>query len=387
MKVNRERLATLFITLCETDSPSRKEGKMAAMVKDIFAELSPDSSFEDDSSQVTGSECGNLLFRFAGSLSKEPVFLNCHLDTVEPGIGVRVKRENNVFTSDGETILGSDDKAGIAALIEAMRVIREHRLTFRPVVFIFAVCEEIGLLGAKALNPDHIQANFGYALDSTGFGRVIISAPACNQVRITVKGIAAHAGLHPEKGINSISLAAQALAKVKCGRIDKESTVNFGVITGGVASNIVPEEVIIDGEIRSHSQEKLNQISDEITSIFTTTITAWQDENNEVTGKPEVKISIKPDFPLMKLTMEDKVISEIQKAATAIDMPLGFGIAGGGSDANILGSYGLKTAIIATGMTNVHTTDEQVSLDDMEQLTRLIISLLVSDTNSFTAEK
>lgn len=378
MKVNRERLASLFITLCETDSPSRKEGKMADKVKELFGKLSPDSWFEDNSAIVTGSECGNLFFRFPGSLDSEPIFLNCHLDTVEPGIGVKVNRKNNIFTSRGETILGSDDKAGIAALIEAMRVIRETGLSCRPVEFILTVCEEIGLLGAKALDPDNIQADFGYALDSTGFGRVIIAAPACNRVRITVKGAAAHAGFHPEKGINAITLAAQALSKVKCGRIDEETTVNFGVITGGVASNIVPEEVRIDGEIRSHSQKKLEEMSRDITSIFTTTLAAWQSENNEAGKRPEVKINIKPDFPLMKLDMEDKVISEVQKAAAAVDIPLEFGIAGGGSDANILASYGLKTAIIATGMTNVHSTNEQVSLDDMEQLTRLIISLLVA---------
>ncbi len=379
MIINRERLAELFVTLCETDSPSRQEGRMADKVKELFIELSPDSSFEDDSASVTGSECGNLFFRFAGSLDEEPIFINCHLDTVEPGTGIKVNRKNDVFTSRGATILGSDDKAGIAALIEAMRVIRENRFAFRPVEFVLTVCEEIGLLGAKALNPDHIQAKFGYALDSTGFGRVIISAPACNRVQIVIKGTAAHAGFHPERGVNAITLAALALSKIQSGRIDQVSTVNFGTIKGGVASNIVPEEVIIGGEIRSHSQEKLDALSREITSIFTTTIAKWQDTGNRITAAPEVQISIKLDFPLMQLTMNDKVICEIQKAANAVRIPLEFGIAGGGSDANIFNSYGLKTAIIATGMTNVHSSDEQVSLDDMEQLTRLIISLLIPD--------
>ncbi len=376
MEINRERLADLFITLCETDSPSRREGQMAARVKELFAELSPDSSFEDESAVVTGSECGNLFFRFRGSLAEEPIFMNCHLDTVEPGIGVRVNRENDVFTSRGETILGSDDKSGIAALIEAMRVIRENGLALRPVEFILTVCEEIGLLGAKALDPGNIKAKFGYALDSTGFGRIITAAPACNRVWILVKGAAAHAGLHPEQGVNAITLAAQALSKVKCGRIDAETTVNFGKIKGGVATNIVAEEVIIDGEIRSHSQKKLDELSLKIAYIFTSTVAAWQDVTGEAASRPEVEISMKSDFPLMKLTTGDKVVKEIQKAASAVNIPLELAIAGGGSDANIFNSYGFKTAIIATGMTKVHSTDEQVSLDDMEQLTRLIIALL-----------
>ena len=196
--IDQDRLANTFVQLCETDSPSRREGKMAAELKKIFSALGPDESFEDDSAPVTWSESGNLFFRFAGTTEQEPLFFNCHMDTVQPGIGVRVQREGDIFTSVGDTILGSDDKSGITALIEAMRIIRGHDLPFRPVEFIFTTCEEIGLLGAKALNPEHIRAKFGYALDSSGFGRVIIGAPASNRISITVHGVAAHAGLHPE---------------------------------------------------------------------------------------------------------------------------------------------------------------------------------------------
>ncbi|HHD56572.1 MAG TPA: peptidase M20, partial [Desulfobulbaceae bacterium] len=128
MSVNPERLAATFIKLCETDSPSRHEGKIANELKKIFAVLSPDTSFEDESAAITGSESGNLFFHFSGTTEKEPIFFNCHMDTVEPGVGVRVKREDDLFTSAGDTVLGSDDKSGIAALIEAIRVIRERNL-------------------------------------------------------------------------------------------------------------------------------------------------------------------------------------------------------------------------------------------------------------------
>ena len=374
--INRERLADTFVELCETDSPSRHEGRMAQRLREIFAPLAPDEVFEDDSARTTGSESGNLFFRFAGALTAEPVFFNCHMDTVQPGTGVKVRRQGDLFTSTGETILGSDDKSGIAALIEAMRILREREIPFRPVEYVFTTCEEIGLLGAKALDPAHIQARFGYALDSSGFARVVIGAPAANRLRITVYGCAAHAGLHPEWGINAMILAARALAQTPDGRIDTESTVNFGIINGGVASNIVPEKVVLEGEVRSHSEEKLARLTSQIEHIFRATVDNWQDAGGQAKGRPGLDFVVEPDFPLMHLDSDSKVIREIRRAAESISLDLSLEVAGGGSDANIFNGYGLETAIIATGMTNVHSTSEQVELDDMVRLTELILALL-----------
>ena len=376
MKIDRERLALTFIRLCETDSPSRREAGMAALLTEMLCEQGLEPPFEDDSAGETGSECGNLFFQIKGSLDREPLFFNCHMDTVEPGTGVKVVRKDDLFTSLGNTVLGSDDKAGIAALIEALQVIRENKLPHIPMEYVFTTCEEIGLLGAKALNPEHIRAKIGYALDTTGSGRVIIGAPASNRLKIIIQGLAAHAGLHPERGINAITLAGQALARAPLGRIDRESTVNFGTIQGGTASNIVPEQVIIEGEVRSHSSEKLEQLTREIEQVFQETIQAWHNPGGETPGLPNLKFIVEPDFPVMQLSTADTVIRLIDQAATAIDLNLSYEVAGGGSDANIFNSYGLETAIVATGMTHVHSTDEQVSLEDMVALTRLILALV-----------
>ncbi len=376
MKINRERLALTFTQLCETDSPSGQEGRMAALLTDMLCQLDAAPPFEDDSAAQTGAQCGNLFFRFNGSLDRDPLFFSCHLDTVEPGTGIRVVRKDDIFTSLGNTILGSDDKSGIAALVEALHIIRENNLPHIPMEFVFTTCEEIGLLGAKALNPDNIQAKIGYALDSTGFGRVVIGAPTSSRLRITIKGAAAHAGLHPERGINAIILAGKALGAVPCGRIDEETTVNFGVIQGGAASNIVAEQVYIEGEIRSHSTEKLDQVAREIEQGFRRVIDTWSDPSGKAQAVPELDFRVEPDFPIMKLSREDEVIKRVDQAAQAIDMKLSYEVAGGGSDANIFNGYGLQTAIIATGMTHVHSTDEQVSLQDMVDLTRLILALV-----------
>jgi len=380
MEVNRERLAANFTELCEIDSPSRQEGRISQRLQQLFRGLGAVEVAEDNSSGRTGSECGNLIIRFEGSLDLEPIFFSCHMDTVQPAQGVRVKRIGDLFTSAGETILGSDDKSGIAACIEAMRLLREHKQPYRPVEFVITTCEEIGLVGAKALDPHRVRAKEGYALDSSGFAKVITHAPAANRLTITVTGVAAHAGLHPEWGVNALVLAGKALAGVPSGRIDEETTCNFGTISGGTASNIVPEKVVIEAEVRSHSMEKLERLTEEIREIFTATVAAWTDPGGEAQGRPSVTMEVRQDFPVMRLDQEDRVIRRVDAAARAIGMELSYEKAGGGSDANIFNGHGLATAIIATGMAQVHTTSEQVELQDMVDLTRLLVALLTEES-------
>ncbi len=376
MAVHSERLAALFTELCEIDSPSRQEGPISRRLQAIFQELGPEEIIEDDSSGRTGSECGNLVIRFRGNLELAPIFFSCHMDTVQPAQGVRVKRVGGLFTSEGDTILGSDDKSGIAACVEAMRILQEQGLAHRPVEFVITTCEEIGLVGAKALDPQLVRAREGYALDSSGFARVITHAPAANRLTITVNGVAAHAGLHPEWGVNAMILAGKALAQVPNGRIDEETTANFGTISGGAASNIVAEKVVIKAEVRSHSMEKLERVTGEIREIFTAVVAGWTDPTGEAKGCPSVSVEVRQDFPLMRLEREDRVIRRVDAAARSIGMELVYEKAGGGSDANIFNGAGLATAIVATGMTHVHTTNEQVELQDMVDLTRLLIALL-----------
>lgn len=377
--IDAERLAETFITLCEIDSPSKKEGRVAAYLKKIFSEDFSDAEIlEDDSASQTGSDTNNLIIRFPGSTDIEPIFFNCHMDTVEPSVGVRVKRENDIFYSAGNTILGGDDKAGIAILIEAMRSIQQSKTPHGPVEFVFTTCEEVGLLGAKHLDYSLLKAKMGYALDSTGTDMVIIGAPAANHLHIEIKGLAAHAGLHPEQGINSIQLASQAIAKLSLGRLDQESTANIGLISGGNATNIVPEITKIEGEVRSHSSEKLAMYTKKIENTFDEVIKNWSKANNTIESWPKLTFKSVEEYPALKLNTDDSVIKRIDDAAKRLHRQLEHVVAGGGSDANIFNGNGTKTAIIGIGMTNVHTTDEQISLNDMIYTTELTISSLTT---------
>jgi tripeptide aminopeptidase len=376
MTINRERLASVFTTLCEIDSPSKLEGRVAAYLINLFTEMGA-KVFEDDSAGKTGADCGNLFVRFPdGGMDKDPVFFNCHMDTVLPATGVKVKREGEVFSSAGDTVLGSDDKAGIASLIEVMRTLQENNIPYGPVEFVFTTCEEVGLLGAKAIDPSNITARIGYALDSSGINRVVVGAPAANRISAKIKGVASHAGLSPEKGISAIHLAAKAIARLKLGRLDSESSANIGVISGGMASNIIPESVLVQGEVRSHSVKLLEEYTEQIRTIFQEEIDNWSDPEDVVEGRPSLDFTAVDDFPILKLDRDSAVIKRVEAAAASLDRELHYVIAGGGSDANIFNGYGLQCAILSTGMDKVHSTRETIKLSDMALTAELILAIL-----------
>ncbi len=373
--IDRERLAGTFVQLCEIDSPSREEGRVASYLSDLFTELGSESVVEDDSAAKTGADCGNLVVRFSGTVDKEAIFFACHMDTVEPGRGVKVRRVGDNFTTLSNTVLGGDDKSGIAAVIELIRVLKEESLPHGPIEIILTTCEEIGLLGAKNLDPGLVLAKSGYALDSTGIDTVITGAPAANRLKVEVHGIAAHAGLNPEQGVSAFCLAARAIADLRLGRLDEQSTANFGLIKGGVATNIVPDLITIEGEVRSHSPAKLRDYTFEIESTFRNVVKGWSEQVG--TGKhPSVEITVEKEYPVLSLEDDDPTILRVRRAGDLLEREIIFQVAGGGSDANIFNSYGLKTAIIATGMDKVHTTDECLDLRDLVSLTELLLAVV-----------
>jgi tripeptide aminopeptidase len=376
MSINLERLAAVFTTLCEIDSPSKQEGRVAAFLTSLFTEMGAEV-FEDDSAARTGADCGNLFVRFpGGGLDREPVFFNCHMDTVVPATGVRVRREGEVFTSAGDTVLGSDDKAGIASLIEVMRTLQEKNIPHGPVEYVFTTCEEVGLLGVKALDPKQIAAKIGYALDSSGINRVVVGAPAANRIRAGITGLASHAGLAPEKGISAIHLAARAIARLELGRLDQESSANIGLIKGGTATNIVPESVIVEGEVRSHDVSLLKEHTEHIRAVFQEEVDNWAPSRGTPGAKPSLQFAVTDDYPVMKLAQDSAVIRRVEAAARTRGVHLDYVVAGGGSDANIFNSFGLQCAILSTGMDRVHSTRETIKLSDMALTAELVLAIL-----------
>lgn len=380
MNINPERLAQVFTDMCTIDSPSGEEALLARFLKDLFALEFPEAIIlEDDSSVVTGSDSNNIVVHFPGDLPGEPIFFNCHLDTVAPSRGVKVVRDGSRFTSAGDTVLGGDDKGGIAILIEAIRSIKEANLAHLPFDLVFTTCEEVGLRGAKALDISLLRAKEGYALDSTGVDLLITGAPAANHFHFTITGAAAHAGLHPERGINAIQLAARCLADLTLGRLDEESTANIGRITGGKATNIIPESVLVEGEVRSHSMNKLAAYSRQVEDTVQSVIDNWTPAPGAQLGvgvRPRIDFQLTLEYPAMHIERTASVLQRVDTAAARLKREIRYERAGGGSDANIFTGKGLQTAIIGIGMDHVHSTEESIDLQDMARTAELVRSLL-----------
>ena len=358
LRINRDRLADTFRQLVLIDSPSREEGAVADWIKRTLKEKIGAEVIEDQSRGQTGSESGNIIARIPGTEKVVPLFFNAHMDTVEPGRGIKIIFKDGIFQSDGTTVLGADDKAAIAILIETVRLLKEHNVPHGPIEFLFTVCEEIGLLGAKSLDPALLEAKAGYALDSSDPEVLINQAPCAIRFKIRIVGKAAHAGLHPELGINAIQVAARALAEVPLGRIDEYTTTNVGLIHGGKATNIVPEEVELEGEVRSHNPDKLREVQDQVLGTFHRIALDFDQGENpgrENPGLPLIKTEVVDDYPLMSVSEGHPLITTAAKAAKGLGRKLRLDMTGGGSDANIFNAKGLATVIMGIGMQNVQS--------------------------------
>jgi len=374
IKINRDRLADTFRQLVLIDSPSREEGAVAGWIKRTLKEEIGAEVIEDQSRDQTGSESGNIIARIPGTEKIIPLFFNAHMDTVEPGRGIKIIFKDGIFQSDGTTVLGADDKAAIAILIETVRLLKEHNVPHGPIEFLFTVCEEIGLLGAKSLDPALLDAKAGYALDSSDPEVLINQAPCAIRFKVRIVGKATHAGLHPELGINAIQVAARALAEVPLGRIDEYTTANVGLIHGGKATNIVPEEVELEGEVRSHNPEKLREVQDQVLGTFHRIALDFKPVENS--GLPLIKTEIIDDYPLMSVSEGHPLITTAVKAAKGLGRKLRLDMTGGGSDANIFNAKGLATVVMGIGMQNVHTTSEHIRLDDMVATAELVLEII-----------
>lgn len=377
--INRERLMDAFRFLVKIDSVSRQEGEIAKELTKILGSMGAET-FIDNAGEKTGSNTGNLIAKFRGTENIPPLLLNAHMDTVEPGRGVVPVLKDGTFTSDGTTILGADDKSAIAVLLEVMTVLKENNIPYGPIEMVLTTCEEIGLMGAKHLDMSLITAKYGYALDATDTEGIITHAPSANKIEFKVHGRDAHAGAAPEKGINAIHLASKAIAGLELGRIDKETTCNIGIINGGIATNIIPNLVTVKGEVRSHNDDKLKKVTSDIIASFENTVKNYGEISSD--GLPRVDVAVDDDFSRTDIPENHPVVVLAQKAAANLGRNMVTKITGGGADANIFYANGIITGVIGTGMRDMHTVRESVSVDDMVKTGELLLEIIKLHTQN-----
>lgn len=329
---------------------------------------------EDDAGEKLGGNCGNLWAFLPGNKAgATSVLFSAHMDGVEPCGGTTVVQKDGYLYSDGTTILGGDDKSGVVGIIEGVRMLVEENVEHGDIQILFTIAEEGGVNGSRCMDRSKLKAEVAYALDGEGApGEVVIGAPGQYKWTISVHGKKAHGGLEPEKGINAIMIAAKALAEVeRYGRIDEETTCNIGVIGGGVATNVVPDLVVIEGDVRSRNNEKLEAVREELVSTICNAVEKF---GGKFTAEVEHKYSS------FLIDTNSTVVKLAERACELYNLPLAITQTGGGSDANFFNAYGVPCVILGTGMKNVHTVEEFIKEEDLYNSALMVYGILQAAT-------
>ena len=364
--INQERLLQEFMELIQIDSETKHERIICDVLKEKLTALGLDV-VEDNTTGITGHGAGNLVATLNGNADGPVIYFTCHMDTVTPGTQIKPSIKDGYVVSDGTTILGSDDKAGISAILEGIRVLKEQNLSHSTIQVIITVGEESGLVGAKALDPSLVKAEYGFALDSNGkVGDIIVSAPTQAKLKAVVYGKAAHAGVNPEDGISAIQVASRAIMKMPLGRIDEETTANIGTIEGGKATNIVCPRVDILAEARSLVPEKMEAQVEKMRKALLNAAEEFQ---------THIDIDVEVMYPGFKFSEQDLVTQKAIAAVEKIGRKSRLLSSGGGSDANVIAGFGIPTVNLAIGYEEIHTTNERMPISELYKAAELVIAL------------
>lgn len=367
--INEKRLIERFMDYVRIDSETLNEKAFDDLIYSQLELLGFDM-YKDQAGEKIGSNGYNIYALKKGQLEGDSLIFSCHTDTVKPGIGIVPVLEDGVIRSATDTILASDDKAGIAAVMEAVTTIVESEKPHRDIEIIFTIAEEGGLRGAKNLEYDRIQSKKAVILDSGGpVGNLVVSAPAQDKIFATIKGKPAHAGIEPEKGISAISVAAEAIVNMKLLRIDSETTANIGSLIAESATNIVCPEAKIIAESRSLNNDKLKMQTQHMVSCI--------EEAAKKYGTT-VEIKVETMYEAFNIPSDDAFLLELSAIMKSLDLTVALASTGGGSDANIFNQKGIKAINLGTGMTGAHTLEEHIKVEDLLNLTKVVFSIMTT---------
>ncbi len=369
--VNLDRMTKELLECIRIPSPSLQEKRFAARVRAALVGLGIKCQ-EDDAAKKIGGDCGNLLARVPGKRSLPTLLLCAHLDTVETGEGISPRIVNGVVRASANTVLGADDKAGVVAILETLRLLKEQKIPHGPLEIVFTVAEEKGLLGARNFDWSRLQAQAAFVLDSAApVGGIIARAPAYDALDITVTGRAAHAGANPQNGVSAIQIAAAAVAKMRLGRVDEKTTANIGLISGGAARNVVPDRCTLKGEARSHSPAALRrQVQHMLRCLHQAAAQAGGG----------IEVEIERQFEAFRAPMNSLPVRLAKAAAGRLGLPFHAGVSGGGADTAIIAAAGIPAVTINTGFENPHSPQECISLEQLRRLGEYTLALVqISD--------
>jgi tripeptide aminopeptidase len=361
------RLIETFLALVRIDSPAGSEAALGAHIAGRLEKLGCRVRFDDAESR-TDSECGNLIAELPGTAAGRTIVLSAHMDTVMPGRGIVPVVEDGVVRSAGETILGADDKAGIAAILECLERLAESGVARPPLRVLFTVGEEMGLQGAKVLDPADLTGDVCLVLDADGVpGGIVTAAPTHYTFKATFTGKAAHAGVEPEKGRSAVVMASRAVAAMRIGRLDPETTANIGTVQGGVATNVVAPSCVLTGECRSLDPAKAEAARVEMDEAMSSAASA---------GGGAVSTSWTKEYDGFRFAEDDPLLALVEDACRDVGLEPRRFDTGGGSDGNVFSAKGLPSLVLASGMQNVHGTGESIRVEHLEAMVRLLLAVI-----------
>ena len=367
MQIDPHKLVKLFLELAQIDAVSRQERPVADYIIHYLSQLNMPVEEDDTGPKIQGN-CGNLITRrFPDQSGSSPVLLMAHLDTVSSTAQLKPVIEQGIIHSDGTTILGGDNRAGVALILYILTELATRNLSHRNLEIVFSVAEEVGMYGASHLDFSRIHSREGYVLDcSHKPGGYVAVTPTAIDFKVDFIGRAAHSGVNPDNGINALSMAIEVLANFPVGQLDSQTVSNIGIINGGTAINIVPERVSIVGEIRSFNQEKINSLRHQFEADFTGATQKYggRIESNFATGFQGFKLNHQTAVKRLEAAF-------IQLGLTPT--PLTYF---GGSDANVLNSRGITAVNLGIGVKNPHSYQEQIAIQDLVDVAQLLLLLL-----------
>jgi len=363
----RERLLADFIRLCEIESPTGRERGVALALTEELRALGIEVE-EDDSAARTGSDSGNLLARVAGPEGAPTVLLCAHMDTVPLDAPVEVVSDNGLLTNRHDAILGADNKAAVVTILGAVRRLVRDGAPPAGIELLFTTGEEQALKGAKAFDLSRLTADFGYVFDhATPIGEIVLGSPTYYSVEARFRGQAAHAGIRPEAGHNAIAAAARAIAAMRLGRLDAETTANVGRIEGGTAANVVAERCHVELETRSLDAERAAEVVTEM-------VDALQEAASD--SECDVETSVERHFRGYRLPRTAPAMGVAAAALKDNGIEPSYITTGGGSDANVFIPAGLNVVNLANGTERNHQPDESVTLETLETMLEVTVSLV-----------
>ncbi len=362
--MNKQRLLDRFLRYINCPSESGSERSFCELIEQELSAL----GLEVKRGEV-GEKCGSNGFNLYAFLpgDGEPLLLSAHLDTVSPGVGIRPVIEDGVIRSSGDTILGADDKSGVAAILEALETVQEGGLAHRPVEVLFSICEELGLLGAKYADYSLFHSKQAIVFDSSANGAVVNRSPANVVLHIAFQGKSAHAGVAPEQGIHALKAAAEAVSHIPCGHVDELTVMNVANFLAPGKTNVVPAQASFDMEIRSFEEETLQkhlreteQAVKDACEKFGTQYTLSLDRHSDVLYVPE----------------DCKLVTDLFEVYRRLGAEPFCKSTYGGCDATWLFANGIDAVNVGTGMTNAHSTSELIAVSDLERTASLVVEML-----------